>query len=64
MKVATFGLFIEIEKDLEGLAHISEIPLNAGERLEERFKVESEVTVKVLKVDSLQHKIALSLKNA
>lgn len=62
-KVATFGLFVELDKDLEGLAHISEIPLAEGEKLEEKYKVGDEVKAKVLKVDSIQHKIALSLKN-
>jgi small subunit ribosomal protein S1 len=61
-KVANFGLFLEIAQDLEGLAHISEIALAEGEKLEEKFKVGDELKVKVLKVDSLQHKIALSLK--
>ncbi|MCM8790851.1 MAG: 30S ribosomal protein S1 [Candidatus Omnitrophica bacterium] len=61
-KVANFGLFIEIDKDLEGLAHISEIPLGEGESLETKFKVGDELKARVIKVDSLQHKIALSLK--
>lgn len=61
-KIANFGLFVEIEQDLEGLAHISEIPLSEGEKMEEKFKVEDELKVKVIKVDSIQHKIALSLK--
>lgn len=61
-KVANFGLFMEIDKDLEGLVHVSEIQLAEGEKLEEKFKVGDEFKVKVLKVDSLQHKIALSLK--
>jgi small subunit ribosomal protein S1 len=61
-KVANFGLFVEIDKDLEGLAHISEISMSDGEKLEEKYKVGDEFKVKVLKVDSLQHKIALSLK--
>lgn len=61
-KVANFGLFVEIEKDLEGLVHISEIPLAEGEKLEEKFKVGDEVKARVLKVDSIQHKIGLSLK--
>jgi small subunit ribosomal protein S1 len=61
-KIANFGLFVEIEKDLEGLVHISEIPLTEGETLEAKFKVGDEVKVKVIKVDSIQHKIALSLK--
>jgi small subunit ribosomal protein S1 len=62
-KVANFGLFVEIDPELEGLAHISEIPLMEGEKLEEKYKVGDEFKVKVLKVDSIQHKIALSLKN-
>jgi len=61
-KVANFGLFVEIDKDLEGLVHISEIPLGEGEKLEERFKAGEELKVKILKVDSIQHKIALSIK--
>lgn len=63
-KVANFGLFVEIDKDLEGLAHISEISLNEAEKLEEKFKVGDEIKVKVVKVDPIQHKIALSLKGA
>jgi len=61
-KIANFGLFIEIDTDIEGLAHISEIPLAEGEKLEEKFKPGDELKVKILKVDSLQHKIALSVK--
>ncbi|MDD5437439.1 MAG: 30S ribosomal protein S1, partial [Candidatus Omnitrophica bacterium] len=56
MKVTNFGLFVEIDKDLEGLVHISEIPLVEGEKLEEKFKVGDELKVKILKVDSMQHK--------
>ncbi len=61
-KIANFGLFVEMEKDLEGLIHISEISLTEGEKLEDKFKVGGELEVKVIKVDSIQHKIALSLK--
>lgn len=61
-KVANFGLFVEIDADIEGLAHISEIMLAEGEKLEEKFKPGDALKVKVLKVDSIQHKIALSVK--
>jgi small subunit ribosomal protein S1 len=61
-KIANFGLFIEIAPDLEGLAHISEIDMAEGEKLEEKFKPGDELNVKVVKVDSMQRKIALSLK--
>jgi len=62
-KVANFGLFVEIDQDLEGLVHISEVPLAEGEKIEEKYKVGDELKVKVLKVDSMQHKIALSVKS-
>jgi small subunit ribosomal protein S1 len=61
-KVANFGIFVEIDKDLEGLVHISETPLVEGDKIEDKFKVGDDVNVKVLKVDSIQHKFALSLK--
>ncbi len=61
-KIANFGLFVEINPDLEGLVHISETNLAEGEKLEEKFKVGDELKVKVVKVDSATHKIALSLK--
>jgi len=61
-KVANFGLFVEIDKDLEGLVHISEITLAEGEKLEEKFKAGDELKTRILKVDSMQHKIALSIK--
>ena len=62
-KVANFGLFVEIDKDLEWLAHISEIPHGEAEKLDEKFKPGDEFKVRIIKVDSIQHKIALSLKD-
>ena len=52
----------DADRDLEGLAHISEIEMGEGEKIEEKFKVGDDLKVKVLKVDSIQHKIALSVK--
>lgn len=62
VKIANFGLFVEIDTDLEGLVHVSEIAIGEGEKLEDKFKVGDELQVKVMKVDTLQHKIALSIK--
>ncbi|MBI4597587.1 MAG: 30S ribosomal protein S1, partial [Candidatus Omnitrophica bacterium] len=38
-KVAGFGLFVEIAKDVEGLMHLSELELGQNEKVEERYKV-------------------------
>ncbi|MFC1576123.1 30S ribosomal protein S1 [Candidatus Omnitrophota bacterium] len=61
-KITNFGMFIEIEKDLEGLLHISEAAIGESERLEDKFKPGDEIEVSVLRVDGVQKKIALSMK--
>ena len=61
-KITNFGVFVEIDKDLEGLLHISESGLGVNEKLESKFKVGDEIDVKVLRVDGVQKKIALSTK--
>ncbi len=61
-KITNFGLFIELAPDLEGLAHISELPIEETGKLEEAYKVGDKATVKVLRVDDAERRIALSLK--
>ena len=62
-KVAGFGLFVEIAKDVEGLMHLSELELGVDEKLDERYKVGSKVRAQVIKLDELERKIGLSNKN-
>jgi len=62
VKITNFGMFIEIEKDLEGLLHISETAIGPEEKLEEKYKTGDEIEVKILRVDGVQKKIALSMK--
>ena len=61
-KITNFGMFVELEKDLEGLLHISEVDISTDEKLEDKFKVGDEIEVKILRVDGVQKKIALSMK--
>lgn len=61
-KITNFGVFVEIDKDLEGLLHVSEAGLGPNEKLEAKFKVGEEIEVFVLRVDGVQKKIALSKK--
>ena len=63
-KIANFGVFVELEPGLEGLLHISEISDQKIEKPEEALKVNQEVDVKILRVDSDERKIGLSLKRA
>jgi len=62
-KVADFGIFVELEGGVEGLIHISEAGLDPQAKLEEKFKLQDEVTAKIIKVDREERKIALSLRD-
>ncbi len=62
-KVADFGIFVELEGGVEGLIHISEAGLDPSAKLEEKFKLQEEVTAKIIKVDREERKIALSLRD-
>ena len=63
-KIANFGVFVELEPGLEGLLHISEISDQKVEKPEDMLKVGQELEVKILRVDSDERKIGLSLKRA
>src|SRR5215212_6344476 len=63
-KIANFGVFVELEPGLEGLLHISEISDHKVEKPEDMVKVGQDVEVKILRVDSDERKIGLSLKRA
>ena len=61
-KITNFGVFVGLEDGLEGLLHISELADQKVEDPEEIVKVGDEIEVKVLRVDTDERKIGLSLK--
>ncbi|MFC1624190.1 30S ribosomal protein S1 [Candidatus Omnitrophota bacterium] len=61
-KITNFGFFVEMEKDLEGLVHISELNLEPSQKLEDHYKVGDNVEACVIKMDEAERKIGLSLK--
>jgi small subunit ribosomal protein S1 len=63
-KITNFGVFVELESDLEGLLHISELADHKVENPQEIVKTGDEVDVKILRVDTAERKIGLSLKRA
>ena len=59
-KITNFGVFVELEKDLEGLLHVSELTTNKDQSPEEIVKIGDKVKVKVLRVDPEERKIGLT----
>ncbi len=63
-KITNFGVFVELEDDLEGLLHISELSNEKVENPEDIVKADQDLEVKILRVDTEERKIGLSLKRA
>ncbi|MEM6551420.1 MAG: 30S ribosomal protein S1 [Planctomycetota bacterium] len=63
-KITNFGVFVELEEDLEGLLHISELADHKVENPQDVVKADQEIEVKILRVDLDDRKIGLSLKRA
>ncbi|MFA6133867.1 MAG: 30S ribosomal protein S1 [Phycisphaerae bacterium] len=63
-KLTNFGVFVELEDELEGLLHVSELADHKVENPQDVVKVGDEIEVKILRVDTDDRKIGLSLKRA
>jgi len=61
-KITDFGAFVELEPELEGLLHISELADHKVDKPQDVVKLGEEVEVKILKVDTEARKIGLSLR--
>ena len=62
VNVTDFGLFIDIYNGLEGLAHVSEIDVAAGERLEENYNVGDFVRARILRIEDTERKVGLTMR--
>ncbi len=60
--VTDFGVFLEIEEGIEGLIHVSELSQEKVESPKDLVKVGDELEAAVLNVDTMDRKIALSIK--
>ncbi len=60
--VTDFGIFIEIEEGIEGLIHVSEISSEKVDSPKDCASVGDELEAVVLHVDTVDRKIALSIK--
>ena len=63
-KLTNFGAFVELEPDLEGLLHISELADHKVDKPSDVVKLGDEVEVKILRIDPESRKIGLSLRRA
>ena len=63
-RVAGYGAFIELEHDIDGLVHISQISEERVEKVKDYLKEGDEVSARVIKIDREERRIGLSIKAA
>ncbi|HSJ01802.1 MAG: 30S ribosomal protein S1 [Verrucomicrobium sp.] len=61
-KIASFGAFVELEDDIDGLVHISQLSEDHVNRVKDVLNVGDEVEARVIKVDKVERRIGLSVK--
>ncbi len=62
VKTADFGVFVELESDIEGLIHISELTTDRINHPDEFIKVGDTIKAEVISIDKDARKIGLSSK--
>ncbi|HYF05414.1 MAG TPA: S1 RNA-binding domain-containing protein, partial [Patescibacteria group bacterium] len=63
-KVMPFGVFVELEKDIQGLAHLMELSHDAIKNPEAVLKPGETKDFKVISIEPAEHRLGLSLKQA
>ncbi|GHC61278.1 30S ribosomal protein S1 [Roseibacillus persicicus] len=61
-KIASFGAFVSLDGDIDGLIHISQLSEEHVERVKDVIKVGDEVEARVIKVDKIERRVGLSIK--
>ena len=61
-KIASFGAFVSLEGDIDGLVHISQLSEDHVEKVKDVIKVGDEIEARVIKVDKVERRIGLSIK--
>ena len=61
-KIASFGAFVNLDGDIDGLIHISQLSEEHVERVKDVIKVGDEIKARVIKVDKVERRIGLSIK--
>jgi len=61
-KVASFGAFVQLADDIDGLVHISQISSERVAKVKDVLKIGQDVTARIIRIDKAERRIGLSLK--
>ncbi len=61
LKVNPFGLFVKLDDDIHGLAHISQLNLAPGQKISDLYKPEEEREFTVVSLEPKEHRLGLAV---
>jgi len=64
LKVNPFGLFIQLDNDIHGLAHVSQLGLAPKERVSDRFRIDVEQDFTIVSIEPKEHRLGLAVIGA
>ena len=63
-RIAGYGAFIQLDHDIDGLVHISQVSEERIEKIKDHLNEGDEVSARVIKIDKEERRIGLSIKAA
>ena len=64
LKINPFGLFVELDPDIHGLAHVSELGTKPVKDVNEVARIGDEFDFRIISIDPESHRLGLSLRKA
>jgi len=61
LKVNPFGLFVKLDDDIHGLAHISQLELPAGQKLEDLYQSGTKANFEIVTIEAKAHRLGLKV---
>lgn len=59
LKVNPFGLFVKLDDEIHGLAHISQLDLEGKEKITELYKIDDVIDFEIVSISPAEHRLGL-----
>jgi small subunit ribosomal protein S1 len=63
-KITSYGVFVELQNDIDGLVHISQVSEEHVDKIKDVVQEGQEISARVIKIDRDERRIGLSIKAA
>lgn len=61
LKINPFGLFVELDKDIHGLAHVSQLGVGNGEKIDDIYKTGQTLDFTIISLEINEHRLGLAI---